>query len=95
LERSGVISKDEEFWEFVKEYYFVSLEETWMDGKSWEKLREWLPNSHEWKMMEARKERKKGKAKGGRDVGEEMGMGKCGGERLVEGRGRIDASRHS
>jgi len=35
-----------------------------MDGKSWEKLREWLPNSYEWKMIEARKERRKGREKG-------------------------------
>jgi len=70
---AGVISEDEEFWEFVKEYDFVSLEETWMDGKSWEKLREWLPNSHEWKMMEARKKRRKGRAKGGMLLGKKWG----------------------
>jgi len=44
---AGVLNKDEEFWEMVTKYDFVSLEETWMDGKSWEKLKEWLPNSHE------------------------------------------------
>jgi len=40
LERSGGDKKDEEFWEYVKEYDFVSLEEIWVDRKSWEKLRD-------------------------------------------------------
>jgi len=72
---AGVIRKDEEFWEYVKEYDYVSLEETWLEGKGWEKLKDWLPTTHEWEMVEARKERIKRRAMGGMLMGKRKGWG--------------------
>jgi len=75
---AGVIKKDEEFWRYVKGFDFISLTETWMEGKGWDKLKDWLPSTHEWKMVEARKEKVKGRAKGGMLLGKRKGWGNVG-----------------
>jgi len=71
---AGVKKKDEEFWKFVKGYDFISLTETWMEGKGWDNLKDWLPTTHEWKIAEARKERTKERAKGGWERGRDGEM---------------------
>jgi len=72
---AGLGRKDEEFWDYVRENDFVGLVETWMEGKGWEQIRGWLPDSHEWGYREARKERRKGRAKGGMLIGRKRGWG--------------------
>lgn len=59
------INKDRECWKFIKEFDFISLCETWVEEKDWIKLKRKLPPIHEWVYSFARKEKKKGRAKGG------------------------------
>jgi len=56
---------DEEFWEFASKQDFISLCETWMKDKSWEKMKEWLSDSYDWVGCMVRKVKKKRR---GRDV---------------------------
>jgi len=72
---AGLGRKDEEFWDYVKESDFVGLVETWMERKGWEQIKGWLPRSHEWEYREARKEKRKGRAKGGMLIGRKKGWG--------------------
>jgi len=51
------------------------LVETWLEGKGWDKLKDWLPSTHEWVMVEARKERNKGRSMGGMLIGKRKGWG--------------------
>lgn len=37
---------------------FISLCETWMDRKGWERIKDRLPDTHEWDYSEARREKK-------------------------------------
>jgi len=53
----GLGNKDEEFWKFVSKCDFISLSETWVEEKSWERSK-WLPDSHEWMGSMARKVKK-------------------------------------
>jgi len=46
-----------------------------VDDKGWEKLKGWLPSSHAWKYKEAKKEKRKGRAKGGMLIGKRKGWG--------------------
>jgi len=54
---------------YVSNCDFVGLVETWVDGKGWEQIKRWLPSSHEWIYREARKDKRKGRAKGGMLIG--------------------------
>jgi len=72
---AGLRRKDEEFWEYISRYDFVGLVETWVDEKGWDKIKGWLPSSHEWTYREARKEKRKGRAKGGIVIGTRKGWG--------------------
>jgi len=75
---AGLGRKDEEFWEYISNYDFVGLVETWVDEERWEKIKGWLPSSHEWKYSAARKEKRKGRAKGGMMIGTRKGWGEGG-----------------
>lgn len=39
LERSEIRKKEEYFWDFKKQFVIVVLVETWLEEKSWEKIR--------------------------------------------------------
>jgi len=56
---AGLARKDEEFWRYICEYDFISLSETWLDDKRWDRLKGWLPYSHEWENSVARKKKTK------------------------------------
>ncbi|XP_018400175.1 PREDICTED: golgin subfamily A member 6-like protein 22 [Cyphomyrmex costatus] len=64
-ERERQSAKDEEFWKFLKDYEVIGLVETWVDEKEWEKLKEKMPEEWKWKCQPARRDCKKGRAKGG------------------------------
>ncbi|KAK2574800.1 hypothetical protein KPH14_012991, partial [Odynerus spinipes] len=61
----GVINKDREVWEYLEDFDFVGLTETWLEEDGWVKIRNKLPKSLVWECCPARKEFKKGRAKGG------------------------------
>ena len=61
--------KTEDFWKYVTSFEFVGLTETWAGQKGWERMRETLPKRFTWSCQEARKEKRKGKARGGIIIG--------------------------
>jgi exonuclease III len=66
---AGIGNKDKEFWRYVKEFDFISMCETWLEETAWEKMKEKLPETHEWICSFAKKERKRGRARGGFLIG--------------------------
>jgi len=40
--------QDKDFWEFVIEYDYIGLCETWMNEEKWNLLKGRFPDSHEW-----------------------------------------------
>lgn len=47
----------------------------WLEEKSWSKIKGRLPNSHRWGCCFAKREKKKGRAKGGFIIGRKKGYG--------------------
>lgn len=62
---AGLWRKEEDFWEFLKDYEMIGLTETWVDEAGWGKLYEKLPRGWKWKCQHAKRESKKGRARGG------------------------------
>lgn len=75
LNLAGVYNKDREFWEFIREHDYISLNETWLEEKGWEMIKNKLPKSYEWECSFATKEKRKGRAKGGIIVGKRKKWG--------------------
>lgn len=58
-------NKDKGFWEFIKNYDYICLGETWIEEKSWIYLKGRLTKTHNWVCNFARKEKRKaGQRKG-------------------------------
>lgn len=72
---AGIKRQDKDFWRWVKGFDFVSLCETWMEKKGWERIKNRLPDSHEWGYCEARREKKRGRAKEGFLIGKRKDWG--------------------
>ncbi|KYN08220.1 hypothetical protein ALC62_00795 [Cyphomyrmex costatus] len=66
--------KDEEFWEGLKEWDIIGLVETWVEQKSWSKIRGKLPKEFMWKCQTARRKNRKGRAIGGIITGVRKGI---------------------
>ena len=62
---AGIKNKDVKFWEYIKQFDIIGLEETWMEVKDWEKFKEKLPHEWVWKYSPAERNFDKGRAKGG------------------------------
>lgn len=62
---AGIGNKDKEFWRHIRTYDFISLSETWMEKKGWEKIKGRLSDTHKWACSYAIKKSKKGRARGG------------------------------
>lgn len=62
---AGVRKKEEDFWEFLTEFEVVGLTETWIDEVGWGKLKGRMPEGWRWKSQPAKRDSKKGRAKGG------------------------------
>ncbi|KAJ3651306.1 hypothetical protein Zmor_017356 [Zophobas morio] len=62
---AGLKKKDNLFWDYVKNFDFVGLTETWILERDWNKLKDVLPKEFQWKLQGAKKEKRKGRAKGG------------------------------
>ena len=45
---AGLGRQDRDFWEFVKEYDYIGLSETWVEEKGWNNIKDMLPGSHTW-----------------------------------------------
>lgn len=62
---AGVSNKDKDFWNYIRNFEFVGLTETWVEEKGWERLKSRLPIGFEWKCQYAIREKKKDRAMGG------------------------------
>ena len=66
---AGLTNKDRDFWKYICNLDFVSLSETWVEGKDIKWLEQKLPNNFEWEIIPGKREHKKGRAKGGFLIG--------------------------
>lgn len=62
---AGLKNKENDFWQFIKEYDVVGLSETWVDDQAWEEMKNILPDEYTWKVTPAKKEHRVGRASGG------------------------------
>lgn len=72
---AGVRRQDIGTWEFIKDFDFVSLCETWVMESEWRRMKNIMPVSHEWECIFAKREKKKGRAKGGFILGKRKNGG--------------------
>lgn len=61
--------QDKSFWCYIKEYNFIGLSEIWINEKRWREIKGWLPESHIWYVKYAKREKERGRAKGGLLIG--------------------------
>jgi len=66
---AGLSNKDKDFWRGIKEWDVVTLSETWVDEKGWDRVRGKLPRGYEWGVQFAKRRSKKGRAIGGMLMG--------------------------
>ncbi|XP_066593195.1 uncharacterized protein [Prorops nasuta] len=71
---AGVSKKDEDFSQRIGRWDVVCLVETWLEEKGWDDLRKKLPRGYEWWVQWAKRQEKKGRAKGGIVMGVKKGM---------------------
>jgi len=69
----GVRGKDE-FWERIKEWDVIGLVETWVVKEEWKRWKEKVPGEFGWSIQGARKEGRRGRAKGGIWMGIRRGL---------------------
>ncbi|XP_024874051.1 trichohyalin-like [Temnothorax curvispinosus] len=71
---AGLFNKDRQFWKHIENYDAIGLTETWVDEKQWEKLKDKLPDKFIWKSTAAKREKTKGRARGGIITGIRRGV---------------------
>lgn len=62
---AGLINKDAEFFQFISEFAFVGMVETWVESKDWDKIKNKLPKGFKWECQGAIRKSKHGRACGG------------------------------
>lgn len=62
---SGIERQDKDFWNYIVGFDFIGLCETWLEEKGWDRFKGRLPDTHNWENINAVRERRKGRAKGG------------------------------
>lgn len=65
---AGLLGKDKEFWERIKDWDVIVVSETWIDERGWEKIKDIIPKGYNWKVQFAGK-KMKGRAMGGMIMG--------------------------
>jgi hypothetical protein len=85
---AGLRKREDEFWDYVRQFEVVGLVGTWVEEQSWEKIERTLPKEYKW----AKRERKRGRAAGGIITGVTLGIEekrkKKGGRRRIHGKKR-------
>lgn len=66
---AGVENKDKGFWKGLEKWDVIFLCETWLQEKSWERVKNRLPKGYDWINKGAEKRNKKGRAMGGMLLG--------------------------
>ena len=62
---AGLRDKDKDFWEYVYDFDYIGLVETWMEERAWKTFKRKLWKRYIWKHQSAKREWKKGRAKDG------------------------------
>ena len=62
---AGLVNKCEEAWDYLESFDILGLTETWVDEEGWKKMADKVSKEFTWKCIPARRENKKGRAKGG------------------------------
>lgn len=62
---AGLDRKDREFWDYIESFDFIGLSETWIEEHNWVKIKSRLSQNFIWVHQAAKRENKKGRAKGG------------------------------
>lgn len=91
---AGLENKGQDFWEHIRRFEYVSMSETWVEEKVWEKMLNRMPGEFRWRAQFARRDAKKGRAKSGIVTGvrreiEEIEQEGVNSERVQERRLRI------
>lgn len=81
---AGIGNKDKEFWRHIRTYDFISLSETWMEKKGWEKIKDRLSDTHKWACSYAIKKSKKGRARGRFIIGKKKDWDLAQGNNLIQ-----------
>ena len=82
---AGLRRKDGDFWKGLEEWDVFVLSETWQEEREWEWLERKLPRGFVWERQWAKRDNKKGRARGGRLMRVRKGL-----EMRGEGRGEIE-----
>lgn len=75
---AGIKKKEKDFWNYIERFDVVGLCETWLEEKEWMKMEKLLPKAINWWSQHAKKNKKKGRAKGGIITGVRKGLGEIG-----------------
>lgn len=59
------MNKCDKTWEYLNGFDILRLTETWIDKEEWKKIKNKVSNKFNWNCTTARKENKKGRARGG------------------------------
>ncbi|GLV38124.1 hypothetical protein CBL_10091 [Carabus blaptoides fortunei] len=61
----GIKGWGNDFWDYIKEFDFIGLTETWIEENQWIKIQKDLPQGCKWTCRFAKRAHKKGRAMGG------------------------------
>jgi len=65
----GIGRQDIEFWNYIAGKDYICLNEPWVEEKGWSRIKKNLPSTHRWEWETAKRNKKKGRAKGGFIIG--------------------------
>lgn len=54
---AGMLNKDKQFWDYVKDFDFIGLTETWVEEKHWKRMEDRMLEEFKWKCQFAERER--------------------------------------
>jgi len=75
---------------YSKERHSICLNETWIEEKGWSRIKKNLPDTHRWECETAKRNKRKGRAKGGFIIGIKKDWGVPGTElKISKGEGII------
>lgn len=46
---AGMLNKDKQFWDYIKDFDFIGLTETWIEEKHWKRMKDRMPEEFNWK----------------------------------------------
>lgn len=61
---AGLTHLNEDTWEYLEEFDVIGLTETWTEKKGWRRIKDKMSNKFSWNCIPARREYRKGRAKG-------------------------------